>query len=1747
MKNDNKFLYLICITIISLSLSSISFAKNVSVVAGKSAKTKSHVPGQLLVKFKVGTSSLSVQSAHHQVNSTSMHAFRVVDGLKLVAIPPGLSLEEAIAIYEDNPNVEYVEYDSEITAFSTNDTSYSQLWGLNNTGQNVNGTSGTVDADVNIPEAWTNGGSIGSNSIVVAVIDSGVNYNHPDLLANMWVNPNETVNGLDDDGNGYVDDIYGINAITNSGDPMDDNNHGTHVAGTIAAVGNNSEGITGINQQAKIVACKFLNAVGSGTSSDALKCMDYLYDLKQSGVNIILSNNSWGGGSSSQSMLDAIDQHRKEGMLFVAAAGNDSTNNDSVAQYPSNYYKANLISVAATDQNDATASFSNYGRRSVHVGAPGVNILSTVLGTSYSYLQGTSMATPHVSGLIALMKAQNPSLDWKALKNLTIASGTPLVSLASNTVTGRRIRAWDVDGTGAMSCTSQSVQSQLYPQVDSVTKIEGTKLGLAILNIDCASPAGTTVVTTSGPSVVTDVTLQDDGLAFDQVAGDGIYSAYWTAPSTPGSYTLTFASSQTLTVNVLANTSTLTPYRAPISIAYSPRTDASGYTPAGDTSYFAITGFTSYFNIPFGGENVSSIYGTVKGTNLMNIPSAAQKTGNNSVLADDGFETLVAGYWDDLDLSNAGDGIRAWWWYNGGLTPPGEIIFEWKGVHKTSGNPVNIQIVYTANSSDVEMIYTITDDNASTATVGIQVDPTRGTTQSYNTYSSDLAGNQAWLWKLDTGLPTADAGTVQNVNGNVLVTLSGTGSDPDGGALSYQWSQTAGTAVVLAGAATQNPSFTAPNNTETLTFLLTVTDDANQSITDTVNINVTASAAAGTLQFTTSTYTVDENGTSASISVERVGGSAGAVGITYATAADSATAAIDYTHSSGTLNWADADVANKVITVPIVDDGVYEGDEDVLLSLSSPSGGASIGVSAAVLTIQDNETPNYGTISVDAATYSIAENGGSVTITVNRTGGSEQAVSVDYATSNDVATSGNDYTAVSGTLSWADGENTPQTVVVAIDDDIVYEDDETFNFTLSNFVNATVGTSTSVVTITENEIPNYGTLGFSATTYSVQEDGVTATITVDRTGASDGTVSIDYSSADLTATSGDDYTSVSGTLNWLNGESTSKTINITISDDAIVEVPETVNLTLSNNVNAALGVASSVLTINDNDVSIPGTLALDAASYQVAEDGTEITISVTRSGGVDGVVSVDYATSNGSALSGFDYISSASTLSWADGESGSKSFTLLVSDDSDYEGDETVNITLFNIVNATLGNATALLTIIDDESPITGTIEISSLTYSVGESSGSLLVTVDRVGGSSGAVSVDYATANDSAIAGVDYTQNGGMLAWLDGDTVAKTFSIAILDDTDYEGDEQFTIVLSNVSGTVLGVSNATVTIVEDDVELVPVEPNPEPIVSAGILGLSSSEYSVNEAEASFDFVIVRIGGSDGQVSVNFEIVDVTTTSSAGAGTLTWADGDTEDKLITINLNDDAVYEGEEQLSISLSSPTGDATLDITDATLTIVDNDPPDTLQFITESVVVDESNAMVTINVARVGGGFGVATVEYGTVDSTATVGDDYEETIGTLQWEDGDINLKSIAIPIVDDEEQEEDESFIFTLRNPGTHVSLTSISSTTITILANDGTLEGVVQGGCFIATAAYGSNMEGDVRLLRAFRDKHLLTNEAGRWFVKMYYIYSPPIARKLAEHDELRAFVRKTLTPLVWLSEKIVTNDDVEKQTKNRP
>lgn len=389
----------------------------------------------VLVKFRAGA---EMQAANIAV-AQDAEVIREVGGTG-VTLLRSRTRQTAQMLQElrQNPSVEYVEPDYILKAIGVpNDTLFPSLWGMRNTGQAIMGVIGKPGADIGAVPAWDI--TTGSASIVVGVVDTGVDYTHPDLAANIWSAPAAFTVTIGGNPINCPAGSHGYNAITRTCNPMDDNAHGTHCSGTIGATGNNNLGVAGVNWTTSIMGLKFLSSGGSGYTSDAIDAIEFAIQAKaKAGANVRVLSNSWGGGAFSQALLDEINKAAQSDMLFVAAAGNNGTNNDAMPFYPANYGTTNEIAVAAVDNTDALAGFSNYGASSVNLGAPGVNILSTYPGNQYAWFNGTSMATPHVSGAAALVLSVC-NLNTAALKANLLANVVAIPSLNGKTNTGGRL------------------------------------------------------------------------------------------------------------------------------------------------------------------------------------------------------------------------------------------------------------------------------------------------------------------------------------------------------------------------------------------------------------------------------------------------------------------------------------------------------------------------------------------------------------------------------------------------------------------------------------------------------------------------------------------------------------------------------------------------------------------------------------------------------------------------------------------------------------------------------------------------------------------------------------------------------------------------------------------------------------------------------------------------------------------------------------------------------------------------------------------------------------------------------------------------------------------------------------------------------------------------------------------------------------------------------------------------------------
>ena len=391
-------------------------------------------------------------------------------GLVLVEVRDASQSEEVIALLASHPAVAYYEPNGPVSiAVTPNDLQFSSQWALHNTGQ----LGGLIDADVDGPEAWDI--SRGSRGVVVAVVDTGIDLTHPDLVDNLWINSREIPgNSIDDDRNGLVDDVYGYDFAARDGDPRDEHGHGTHVAGIIGAVGNNQSGVAGINWEVSLMAVRFLDASGVGTTSDAVLAINYVTMMRSRfGVNVRAINASWGGGSYSQSLEQAIRASGAAGILFVAAAGNDSSNNDQSPQYPASYNLPNVLAVSATDRQDRLSSFSNFGTTSVHLAAPGQSILSTISGGGYGMMSGTSMATAFVSGAVALASAAAPEVAAAELREAILAGTDRLSGLIGRVATGGRLNLRNtLDQLGIRVVASGPASGSIVQEIPALYWVE---------------------------------------------------------------------------------------------------------------------------------------------------------------------------------------------------------------------------------------------------------------------------------------------------------------------------------------------------------------------------------------------------------------------------------------------------------------------------------------------------------------------------------------------------------------------------------------------------------------------------------------------------------------------------------------------------------------------------------------------------------------------------------------------------------------------------------------------------------------------------------------------------------------------------------------------------------------------------------------------------------------------------------------------------------------------------------------------------------------------------------------------------------------------------------------------------------------------------------------------------------------------------------------------------------------------------
>jgi len=713
----------------------------------------------------------------------------------------------------------------------------------------------------------------------------------------------------------------------------------------------------------------------------------------------------------------------------------------------------------------------------------------------------------------------------------------------------------------------------------------------------------------------------------------------------------------------------------------------------------------------------------------------------------------------------------------------------------------------------------------------------------------------------------------------------------------------------------------------------------------------------------------------------------------------------------------------------------------------------------AVLPASASAAPKKVAFKFSATSYSIAENISTFNVTVLRSGNISAAASIQYSDNGTgTATGGGvDYSLTGATLNFAPGETKKTFPVTIVDNVSANAPNKTIVLRLASATPAgsQIKTTTAKLTIIDNEGP--GTLDFSSSAYTALEGAALATITVNRLGASNLKLSVDYATqTSLTDPASPifDYTPISPaqTLTFNPGE-VSKTFQVAIADDSLAEGPENLQLVLSNPQNLTAGAAPQIgpngpaeLTINDDDVS---TFKFSAPAYLVHEDDPagHATITVDRAGATNIPASVNYSTSDGTAtLAGSDYTAANGTLNFAAGET-TKTFNVDVSNDGAAEANESVLLTL---TSGATTEDTSLLSIVDNDNPKTS-VQLSSPIYQVNEGDGTATVTVTLSHAVDADVTVDYATADGTAVTGSDYTDTHGTLTFTGnvnnggsgtGET-SKTIQVPIIQDPDSEDPETLTLTLSNVlpgaSSTVGAPATATLTLADDD--------------PAGLIDFKSLHYDVDETDGHATVTVERFGGVGGAVSIDYETSDGSATAgsdyAATSGTLNWAAGDSADKTFTVPVNWDGRAEGTESIGLALTNPGGGSELGPSPAAvLRIADDGASGPLALSSSAYRVGEADGLATIGVTRSGGSLGgPVTVDYQTGDGAATAGSDYAAARGTLTFGPGEA-VKSFTVPVTGDSAREGDETFQVTLSNAAGGSSMGFPAAATVTITDDD---------------------------------------------------------------------------------------------------
>ena len=981
--------------------------------ATKRAPKLDFVAGEVLVRYRsnaeAGREEMAVTSVHRKgreipVRLERFEGSNLVEGLRRGRVQPADTLD-AIAALKEDPDVIYAEPNYILHREALPDDAHFQdLWALKNTGQSGNVgppdnnrfISGTPGVDIEAEEAWKI--TTGSPGVVVGIIDSGIDINHPDLQANIWTNPGESgggkeTNGVDDDGNGYIDDVHGWDFYGNDNSVYDSptiDDHGTHVAGTIGAVGGNGIGVAGVNWQVKMMPLKFLGAAdGTGTTTGAVAAINYAVTMRNRGVNLRVLNNSWGGSGTSQSLTSAVNAASSAGILFIAAAGNEQANNDDFPGAPAGVDAANVIRVSATDRIDDFVYFSNFGTRLPSIGAPGRGVLSTTPrnypgatyteadGSTYTFFAGTSMSSPHVSGVAALIVARYPSITMQRLRTALLYGGEPIASMVGKTSTARRLNArLALENAGVTDSTPPSVSGLgIASQNGRAVTLQftaGDDGGLAALyDVTFTSSAGGQYhLGAFAPSLLSNPQSVEVEIPYRQTGGTitlKVFDEVGNSASANVSVTVDAAATEAYTVSLSA--------ASPLSTGGTPLTfDA-------DDDY--RINYPLPFSFPFFGQTISKVSVSTNGALHFLTPpendAGSSLRGLNS-------QGMIAGMWGDLDLRTcfrADSDVYV-------LQPDANrIIFRWQGVPWSS-----LQCPAAPVASAVNFEIELRSDGTIRTRYGAGntgIKPVVGISKGEGDFYSVNATN---AYVVTSHTSTAASVNLSNAQ---TVTFTPFSTAPICtyalGTSAQNFTASAGTGSVNVitptgcnWTATSNAPWlsitSSSNGTGNNTISYSVAANTGAARTGTIIIadqtfNVVQNAAPATMQVGMTTPGLSEGQGFATITVTRAGDTSTAAEIKYSTVDTTdanfrcdpntpgqpsgvASRKCDYHIAVGRLRFAPGELT-KQFTLSLVDDVYTEGPETFNLTfditLFTPIG-AIPGVSLTVpMTIADDDVP----------------------------------------------------------------------------------------------------------------------------------------------------------------------------------------------------------------------------------------------------------------------------------------------------------------------------------------------------------------------------------------------------------------------------------------------------------------------------------------------------------------------------------------------------------------------------------------------------------------------------------------------------------------------------------------------------------------------------------------------------------------------------------------------------------------------